>query len=135
MSGESSFQDDHEEILSCLSYKHLWNYLSLLNLNLSGIKSFGFIKKISFLSHLLKATLNLETAHVSMVPSQASKIGERISLERFALGEAWASYAKRTSRVKDNSVKLVGRERLLLVKRIVSQVFKYWGLTYLVRIN
>ena len=51
-------------------------------------KIIWFYKKISFLSHLLKATLNLETAHVSMVPSQASKIGERISLERFALGEA-----------------------------------------------
>ena len=96
LNSESSFQDDHEEILSCLNYKHLWNYLSLLNLNLSGIKSFGSLKKISFLSHLLKARLKLETADVCMVPSQASKIGERIPLERFALGEAWASCAKRT---------------------------------------
>ena len=47
-----------------------------------------YLKKISFLSHLLKVRLKLEAADVCMVPSQASKIGERIPLERFALGEA-----------------------------------------------
>lgn len=37
-----------------------------------------YLKKISFLSHLLKARLKLEAADVCMVPSQAPKIGERI---------------------------------------------------------
>ena len=40
-------------------------------------KIIWFFKKISFLSHLLKARLKLETADVCMVPSQASQIGER----------------------------------------------------------
>lgn len=87
---------------------------------MSGIKSFGFIKKISFLSHLLKARLNLETAHVEYGAITSLKIGERISLERFAPRRSLSKLCQEGHLELKTPVKLVGRERLLLGQKGLS---------------
>ena len=57
LNGESNFQGDHEEILSCLNYKHFMKSFKFIKSEF-GVKSFGSSKKkISLLSHPLKARL------------------------------------------------------------------------------
>lgn len=57
LNGESNFQGDREEILSCLNYKHFMKSFKFIKSEF-GVKSFGSSKKkISLLSHPLKARL------------------------------------------------------------------------------